>query len=58
MTMPFSYGIPLGLILAVAGAILFFATRYKRAAKVVLGVGVAITIVVIILIVVAANSPM
>ncbi len=54
--MPLSFGIPLGLLIAVVGAILFFATRYKPTAKVVLGVGVAVTVLTFILIVLAVNS--
>ena len=54
--MPLSFGIPLGLLIAVVGAILFFATRYKQTAKIVLGVGVAVTVLTFILIVLAVNS--
>ena len=56
--MPLSFGIPLGLVIAVAGAILFFATNYKKTAKVVLGIGVAVTLVALLLIVLAVNSQM
>jgi len=56
--MPISFGIPLGLVVAIIGAILFFATRYKRAAKLVVGVGLAVAILTFILILLAANSPM
>ena len=56
--MPLSFGIPLGVIMIVAGAIVFFATRYKKIAKVVLGIGVAITLLTLILIVLVLNSQM
>ena len=56
--MPFSFGVLLGLIIAVFGAILFFATRRKRIAVAIMGVGLAIAILTFILIVLAANSPM
>ncbi len=56
--MPLSFGIPLGLVIVVVGAILFFATRYKKTAKVVLGVGVAVTVLTFIAIVLALNSQM
>ena len=53
--MPLSFGIPLGLILFVAGAILFFATNYKKIAKVVLGIGVVVTLLTLILIVLVVS---
>ena len=56
--MPLSFAIPLGLLIAVVGAILFFATRYKKTAKVVFGVGVAIAILAFILVLLAVNSQM
>ncbi len=56
--MPLSFGIPLGLVIVVVGAILFFATRYKKTAKVVMGVGAAITVLTLLVIVVALNSQM
>jgi hypothetical protein len=56
--MPLSFGIPLGLVIVVAGAILFFATRYKKTAKVVMGVGVAVTVLTLLVIVLALNSQM
>jgi len=56
--MPLSFGIPLGLAIIVVGAILFFATRYKKVAKVVLGIGVAITLLALTLIVLVLNSQM
>ena len=56
--MPLTFFIPLGLVLVVVGTILFFVTRYKQAAKVVIGIGVAITILSFLLIVLAVNSQM
>jgi len=40
--MPLSFGIPLGLLLVVVGAILFFVTKHKKAAAALFGVGVAV----------------
>jgi len=54
--MPLSFGIPLGLLIVVIGAALFFATRYKKTAKVVFGIGVAVTVLTFIAIVLALNS--
>jgi len=56
MIMPLSFGIPLGLLIAVVGAILFFATRYKKVAMVVFGVGVLVAALTFILIFLAVNS--
>jgi hypothetical protein len=56
--MPLSFGIPLGLTIVVAGAILFFATNYKKIAKAVLGIGAAFILLTLILIVLAVNSQM
>lgn len=56
--MPLSFGILLGLIIVVTGAILFFATNYKKTAKVVLGIGVVVTLLTLLLIVLAVNSQM
>ncbi len=56
--MPLSFGIPLGLLIVVVGIILFFATKYKKTAKVVFGVGMAVAILTFILIVLASNSQM
>ena len=56
--MPLSFGIPLGLIIVVVGAILLFATSYRKIALVVLGIGIAITLLTLILIVLAVNSQM
>jgi len=56
--MPCSFGLPLGLIVVIVGVILYFATSYKRAAMVVIGVGMVITLLTILLIVLAVNSQM
>jgi len=56
--LPVSFGIPLGLVIALVGAILFFVTKYKRTAKIMIGVGLAVAILTFILILLAANSPM
>jgi hypothetical protein len=56
--MPLTFGIPLGLTIVVAGAILFFATNHKKIAKVVLGIGVVVTLLTLLLIVLAVNSQM
>jgi len=58
MILPVSFGIPLGLVIALVGAILFFVTKYKRTAKIMIGVGLAVAILTFILILLAANSPM
>ena len=42
--MPLSFWIPLGLIMVVAGAILLFATKQKKIAKVIIGIGLAIVL--------------
>jgi hypothetical protein len=55
---PISFGIPLGLVIAVVGAILFFATRYKKTAKIMIGVGLAFAILTFILIQLAVSSQM
>ena len=56
--MPITFFIPLGLVLVVVGAILFFVTRYKKAAKIMIGIGVAVTILTFLLVVLAVNSQM
>jgi hypothetical protein len=55
--LPVSYAIPLGLIIALVGANLFFVTKYKSAAKIMIGLGAAIAILTLILILLAAYSP-
>jgi hypothetical protein len=56
--MPLSFGIPISFMVVIVGAILFFATRYKKTAKVVIGVGLVIAVLTFILIVLALNSQM
>lgn len=56
--MPLSFGIPIGFMVVIVGAILFFATQYKQTAKVLIGVGLVITVLTFILIVLALNSQM
>jgi hypothetical protein len=58
MIMPVSFGIPLGLVIFVVGAILFFITNYKRAAQVLMVAGAILTILTLILIMLAVNSQM
>ena len=56
--MPLTFGIPLGLVIVVVGAILFFATRYKTLAKLVIGFGLAASVMTVILVVLVVNSNM
>lgn len=56
--MPLSFGIPLGLLIAVVGAVLFYATGFKKIAKLVVGVGVIIALVTVVLIALAVSSSM
>jgi fucose permease len=56
--MPLTFGIPLGLLLTAAGAILFYTTDYKKMAKAVLVIGAGVTILTFILIVLVIFSPM
>ena len=56
--MPLTFGIPIGLVIAVFGTILFFVTRYKKAAIVVIGIGGILAVLTFILVVLAATSPM
>ena len=56
--MPVTFGIPLGIVVVVFGAILFFATRYKKIAMVVIGIGAVIAILTFIVVLLAVNSPM
>jgi len=58
ITMPLSFGIPLGLTMVLVGVILFFTTSRKKLAKVIPGIGIAITRVTLVLIVLAVNSSM
>jgi hypothetical protein len=56
--MPLSFGIPLGFLVIVVGGILFFATSYKKAAKVYMAAGLVISVLTFILLVLALNSQM
>jgi len=56
--MPLSFAIPFGFVMVILGAILFFTTRYKRAAKIVIGVGIVIALLTVIFILLAAKSQM
>ena len=56
--MPFSCGLPLGLIVLVAGAILLLTTKHKTAAKVILGIGAAVALFTLAVIILAVNSDM
>ena len=56
--MPLSFGLPLGLSVLVVGAIMLFATKYKTAARVILGIGAAVTLLTLIVILLAVNSNM
>ena len=56
--MALSLGIPFGLIIVVIGAILFFATNHKRAAKVILSVGAVMALLTFVLIILVVNSSM
>ena len=56
--MPLSFGLPLGMIILVAGAIMLLATKHKTAAKVILGIGAAVALLTLIVILLAVNSNM
>jgi hypothetical protein len=56
--MPLSFLVPLGLLILVFGIVLFFVTSYKKAAKIMMGIGIAVTILTFLLIVLAVNSQM
>jgi hypothetical protein len=56
--MPFSFGLLVGLLAVVVGAILYVATRQKKVAMVVVGVGVAVTLLTLAVLVLAVNSGM
>lgn len=56
--MPLSFGLPLGLIVLAAGAIMLFATEHKTAARIILGIGAAVTLLTLIVILLAVNSNM
>jgi hypothetical protein len=54
--MPLSFGVPLGLVVIIAGGILLFATKYKKIAFAVIGIGLAFTLCTLLLVVLAVNS--
>ena len=56
--MPLSFGIPLGLMALVVGAILFFATNHKKIAIVICGTGALVVFLTFAVIVMAVNSKM
>jgi low affinity Fe/Cu permease len=56
--MALSFGVPIGLVIAVIGIVLFFATKYKKTAKVIIGIGTAAFIMTLIMVFLAANSQM
>jgi hypothetical protein len=57
--MPFSlFGILLGGAILGFGAILFFATRYKKVAIAVLGLGFLVVLLTVVVMVFAVNSLM
>lgn len=58
MMLALSCGIPIGLIIAVVGVILFLATRHKVVSLLIAGIGVGITFLTLILIFLAVNSQM
>jgi hypothetical protein len=47
--MPLSFGFPLGLAIVVVSAILFFATKCKKIAQVVLVIGAIVTLLTFLL---------
>ncbi len=55
---PLSFAIPLGLIIALVGIILYFVTSYKRAAKMMISVGLVIAIFTFVAVLLASRSPM
>jgi len=56
--MPLSFGLVTGLLAVVIGAILSVATRQKKAARVMIGIGVAMTLLTLAALVLAVNSRM
>ncbi len=56
--MPLSFAIPLGLVIALVGVILYFVTSYKRAAKMMISVGLVIAILTFVAVLLASRSPM
>ena len=58
LIMPLSFGIPLGMIGIVVGAILFLATKYKKIAIIVMSAGGVVAVITIILVMLAVSSGM
>jgi hypothetical protein len=56
--MPLSYGIPLGLLILLIGALLSIVSKHKKLAKLVMIAGGALTLLAILLVVLAENSGM
>jgi len=56
--MPLSFGIPIGLFITVIGILLFFITKKKRAARLVIGLGLFLIFATVALIILAVNSSM
>jgi len=56
--MPLSLGIPLGLLLALAGLVLYFTGKWKRLALSLVSVGIAVLLFSILAIILAVNSSM
>jgi hypothetical protein len=56
--MPLTSGIPLGLLIALIGLILCFATARKKVAIAILGIGLVMTLLTAVLIALVLSSPM
>jgi hypothetical protein len=56
--MPLSFGLLVGLLAVVVGAILYVTTRQKKVAVVVIGVGATVALLTLAVLVLAVNSGM
>lgn len=56
--MPLSFGIPIGILIALMGLILYFATSRKWLARFIFALGLAVTLFTLLAIVLALISPM
>ncbi len=56
--MPLSFGILFGLLIIFVGATLYFATRQKKLAIILIGIGTVISLIIVGIIVLAMNSSM
>ncbi len=56
--MPLSFGIPLGLVIAVVGTVMFRATTYRRVSLVMIGLGATVVLGTLVMIAMAVNSGM